>query len=135
GGLPCPPFAVAGKMLGSADERNLFPEAIRIAKECRPRAVMIENVRGILDPAFADYREWVLQEFGKLGLRGGWTLFQASAFGVPQLRPRAVLVLVTENIAEPDLVFEPSAPPTVGGILGDLMASEGWTGARKWAKQ
>jgi len=49
GGLPCPPFSVAGKQLGKDDERNLFPAAIRIIDEVRPRAVMIENVRGILD--------------------------------------------------------------------------------------
>src|SRR6266566_1334411 len=47
GGLPCPPFSVAGKQLGTKDERNLFPAAIRIVAEARPRAVMIENVRGI----------------------------------------------------------------------------------------
>ena len=54
GGLPCPPFSVAGKQLGTHDERNLFPAAIRLVDEIRPRAVMIENVRGILDAVFAD---------------------------------------------------------------------------------
>jgi len=49
GGLPCPPFSVAGKQLGDKDDRNLFPSAIRIVSEARPRAVMIENVRGILE--------------------------------------------------------------------------------------
>jgi DNA (cytosine-5)-methyltransferase 1 len=49
GGLPCPPFSKAGKQLGKEDERNLFPAAIRIIRETMPRAVMIENVRGILD--------------------------------------------------------------------------------------
>jgi DNA (cytosine-5)-methyltransferase 1 len=55
-GLPCPPFSIAGKQLGKLDERNLFPAAIRVVEECRPRAVMIENVRGILDAVFEDYR-------------------------------------------------------------------------------
>ncbi|MGH9493583.1 MAG: DNA cytosine methyltransferase [Candidatus Sulfotelmatobacter sp.] len=49
GGLPCPPFSVAGKQLGTRDERNLFPSMIRLVDQIRPRAVMIENVRGILD--------------------------------------------------------------------------------------
>jgi len=57
GGLPCPPFSVAGKQLGKHDERNLFPVAIRIVDEVRPKAVMIENVRGILDAVFEDYRK------------------------------------------------------------------------------
>ena len=44
GGLPCPPFSVAGKQLGAADERNLFPAAFRIIRDCRPKPVMIEHV-------------------------------------------------------------------------------------------
>ena len=46
GGVPCPPFSKAGKQLGSADERDLFPEAIRVIDQVRPKAVMLENVRG-----------------------------------------------------------------------------------------
>lgn len=46
GGVPCPPFSKAGKQLGAEDERNLFDEAIRIVREAKPRAVMLENVRG-----------------------------------------------------------------------------------------
>ncbi|MCX7602677.1 MAG: DNA cytosine methyltransferase, partial [Bryobacteraceae bacterium] len=56
GGLPCPPFSVAGKKLGKDDERNLFPALIRLVDQVRPRAVMIENVRGFLDAVFEDYR-------------------------------------------------------------------------------
>jgi DNA (cytosine-5)-methyltransferase 1 len=53
GGLPCPPFSVAGKQLGNEDERNLFPAMIRLVDQIRPRTIMIENVRGILDGLFA----------------------------------------------------------------------------------
>jgi DNA (cytosine-5)-methyltransferase 1 len=66
GGLPCPPFSVAGKQLGTKDERNLFPVMIRLVDEIRPRAVMIENVRGILDAVFEDYRHYVGAELRKL---------------------------------------------------------------------
>jgi DNA (cytosine-5)-methyltransferase 1 len=52
GGLPCPPFSVAGKQLGKKDERNLFPTAIRLVDEIRPQAIMIENVRDILGSVF-----------------------------------------------------------------------------------
>ncbi|QTN31662.1 DNA cytosine methyltransferase [Akkermansiaceae bacterium] len=48
GGVPCPPFSKAGKQLGSNDERDIFPEALRLVDECRPKAVMLENVRGFL---------------------------------------------------------------------------------------
>ena len=49
GGVPCPPFSVASRQLGKDDERDLFPEAIRLIGEIKPRAVMLENVRGFLD--------------------------------------------------------------------------------------
>lgn len=49
GGLPCPPFSVAGKQLGEQDERNLFNDAIDIVDTTRPKAVMIENVRGFFE--------------------------------------------------------------------------------------
>jgi DNA (cytosine-5)-methyltransferase 1 len=88
GGLTCPPFSVAGKQLGTKDERNLFPVALRLVDEIRPRAVMIENVRGFLDAVFEDYRKHLKQQLKKLGYVTDWRLFNASEYGVPQLRPR-----------------------------------------------
>ena len=67
GGVPCPPFSVAGKQLGKDDERDLFPEALRLTEEINPKAVMLENVRGFLDPSFAIYREQILNRLDKLG--------------------------------------------------------------------
>jgi DNA (cytosine-5)-methyltransferase 1 len=48
GGLPCPPFSIAGKQLGEHDERNLFDVGINYVDAIHPRAVMFENVKGIL---------------------------------------------------------------------------------------
>lgn len=45
-GVPCPPFSVAGKQLGASDERDLFPEALRMIEEAEPMAIMLENVAG-----------------------------------------------------------------------------------------
>ena len=67
GGLPCPPFSIAGKQLGEKDERNLFPAALRLIDEIRPKAVMIENVRGFLSAVFEDYRLELKQKLHKLG--------------------------------------------------------------------
>ena len=67
GGLPCPPFSVAGKQLGADDERNLFPDALDVIDAVRPKAVMIENVRSFLDAVFRDYREGLKTQLRKMG--------------------------------------------------------------------
>lgn len=60
GGPPCQPFSMGGKHQGHRDKRDLFPEAIRAVRELRPKAVIIENVRGLLREAFSDYLEYIL---------------------------------------------------------------------------
>ncbi|BFR49921.1 DNA cytosine methyltransferase [Nitratidesulfovibrio sp. HK-II] len=136
GGVPCPPFSKAGKQLGANDERNLFPEAIRLVDECRPKAVMLENVRGLLDAIFDDYRNHVEQQLKKLGYTPGWRLLNASDFGVSQLRPRVVFVAIRKELAHGFHWPEPlqAAPPSVGELLYDLMAANGWKGAARWRK-
>lgn len=135
GGLPCPPFSLAGKQLGEKDERNLFPAAIRLIDEIRPRAVMIENVRGFLSAVFEDYRGQLKSQLRKLGYSVDWRLLNASDFGVPQLRPRVVIVAMRNDMAD---AFDwptpqPHNPATVGETLRDLMAANGWHGAQRWA--
>lgn len=137
GGLPCPPFSKAGKQLGKTDERNMFPAAIRLIDQIRPRAVMIENVRGILDSIFEDYRKYVAGQIAKLGYKTDWRLLNASDYGVPQLRPRVVFVAIRKEYAS---FFEwPSSykqrPMTVGETLFDLMSSRGWRGASAWRER
>ncbi|MBI1260300.1 MAG: DNA (cytosine-5-)-methyltransferase [Rhizobiales bacterium] len=134
GGLPCPPFSVAGKQLGEKDERNLFNDAIDIIDAARPRAVIIENVRGFLDAVFLDYRERLKGQLDKLGYRADWHLLNASDYGVPQLRPRVVIVALPKDRADQFdwLNLKRKNPPTVGEALHDLMASRGWRGADTW---
>ena len=136
GGVPCPPFSVAGKQLGSDDERDLFPEALRLVRECSPRAVMIENVRGIFYPKFSEYREMILGELNKMGYKTWWQLVQASDYGVSQLRPRAILVGIKEPWASHFVWPQPNreSAPTVGELLHDEMAANGWGGADAWAE-
>lgn len=137
GGVPCPPFSIAGKQLGKDDERDLFPEAIRLIQEIQPRAVMLENVRGFLDSHFNEYRQHILDTIEELGYKTQIKLLHASYFGVPQLRPRVVIVGIRKDQAGifyyPD--GNPDSAPTVGNTLYDLMSENGWTGAKKWASQ
>jgi len=137
GGLPCPPFSIAGKQLGKKDERNLFPAMIRLVDQIRPKAVMIENVRGIYDAVFHDYRLYISGQLRSLGYETGWRLMNASDFGVPQLRPRVVFVAVKEEYRDHFAWPEESKakPMTVGERVYDLMAANGWKGAKAWKKK
>ena len=137
GGLPCPPFSIAGRQLGIQDERNLFPAAIRLIDEIQPRAVMIENVRGLLSTAFADYRLWIEVQLRKMNYEPRWRLFNASDYGVPQLRPRLIFVALHRDCSDRFSWPAPTAgdPPSVGETLRDLMAARGWPGARRWAER
>ncbi|MFJ2395115.1 DNA cytosine methyltransferase [Streptomyces sp. NPDC087843] len=123
GGVPCPPFSLAGKRLGADDERDLFPAALTIIEELTPKAIMIENVRGILEPpeVFIEYRAKILERLRRAGytvpnvdtslaaaaqdfeMRKVWRRLDAKDFGVPQLRPRAILVAIREDLSKPGI--------------------------------
>lgn len=135
GGVPCPPFSKAGKQLGKDDERDLFPEAIRLIKEITPRAVMLENVRGFLDSDFDEYRKDILDSIKELGYHVQIKLLNASDFGVSQLRPRVVIIGIRKD--QPSMFCYPKGKSdsalSVGEKLYDLMAENGWKGAKRWA--
>jgi DNA (cytosine-5)-methyltransferase 1 len=133
-GLPCPPFSLAGQKRGEQDERNLFPAALRIIDEVRPKAVMIENVRGLLDKKFAYYRELIAERLQNLGYKTRFELLNAADFGVPQNRPRVFIIALKPQYAA---LFEMpqkhvGRPPSVGETIFDLVASNGWASAAAW---
>lgn len=134
GGVPCPPFSQASKQLGKDDERDLFPEALRLLGEIQPKAVMIENVRGLLDPKFDEYRASILTEIDRLGYDAQIQLLHASDFGVPQFRPRVVIVGIRKDLRKkfvyPSANEEPA--PTVGEALREMMGANGWRGLDAW---
>lgn len=137
GGIPCPPFSIAGKQLGNEDDRDLFPEALRLVKECNPRAVMLENVRGILSAKFDVYRKRIKSTLEKMGYMCEWELVYTYHYNVPQMRPRAILVALKKEYAPyytwPSRDVFPL--PTVGQLLLSEMQSNGWEGAIDWSKQ
>jgi DNA (cytosine-5)-methyltransferase 1 len=137
GGVPCPPFTVAGRQLGATDERDLFAWAVELCGIIRPRALLLENVRGLSTSRFSAYRQHVLDRLRDLGYVPGWRLLHAADFGVPQLRPRTVLVALRQADAPWFRWPSPSPrpPATVGETLGDLMAARGWPGAAAWARR
>ena len=119
GGVPCPPFSKAGKQLGEKDERDLFPEALRLVEEIRPRAVMLENVRGLLDETFSLYRQARESRLQALGYVCFWKLLHSSNFGVSQLRPRVLLVALEESSA--DFFHWPTEQTNAAITVGDLL--------------
>lgn len=62
GGVPCQPWSLGGVHKGYDDARNLWPELFRCVRETRPKAVIAENVRGLLRPSFKPYYEYILRE-------------------------------------------------------------------------
>ena len=126
-----------GPALGATDERDLFAWAVELCEIVRPRALLLENVRGLSTSRFSAYRQHVLDRLTELGYVSGWRLLQASDFGVPQLRPRTVLVALQQADAPWFRWPSPSPRPaaTVGETLGDLMAARGWPGAAAWARR
>jgi DNA (cytosine-5)-methyltransferase 1 len=62
GGPPCQPFSLGGKHGGHLDKRDMFPQAVRAVRELKPRAFLIENVKGLTRSTFASYFEYIRQQ-------------------------------------------------------------------------
>jgi DNA (cytosine-5)-methyltransferase 1 len=136
GGVPCPPFSTAGKQLGAQDDRDMFPAAMTIIEAIKPRAVLLENVPGLASTKFESYRNTLLEKLSRLGYQPEWKILQAADFGVPQLRPR--FVLIGMQPADAEFFRWPTPFPArcaVGGALVDLMGENGWPGAEQWAQK
>jgi len=127
GGPPCQPFSIGGKHKGSEDARNMFGHAIRAVRQIRPKAFLLENVKGLLRPNFSKYygyiilqltypdiirigdEEWTdhlarLEKHHTKGRYNGlkynvvFQLLNAADYGVPQRRERVVIVGVRSDL-------------------------------------
>jgi DNA (cytosine-5)-methyltransferase 1 len=110
---------------------------LKIVKDVRPRAVLIENVRGILTARFAPFRAQIDKAFEALGFDTDWRGYNAADFGVPQNRFRAFLVALRRGATKPIQwpVAASQEPLSVGESIGDLMAERDWRGAPAWVKK
>ena len=135
GGVPCQSFSSAGERKGKDDERNLFGEALRIVRETKPKAVMFENVRGVLQKRHLLYRLELLAELARLGYDAEWRVVKGADFALGQKRERAILVGFKRGMMHrfrwPEKLEK--ADMSVGQLLGDLMAEGGWPHADEWA--
>ena len=87
GGFPCQPFSVAGRQAADADERNMWPDTIRIVREVEPEYAFLENVPGLLSASHG-YFSNILIDLAEAGYEATWDCVPASAVGAPHRRDR-----------------------------------------------
>ncbi|MFC4118513.1 DNA cytosine methyltransferase [Nonomuraea zeae] len=142
GGPPCQPFSLGGVAKGDEDKRNMFPEMFRAIREMKPKAVICENVRGLLRPSFKPYFEYILRElelpFEKRDNNVLWqehdavlrgkladgttdpsrryqvvvTQVNAADYGVPQIRHRIIIVAFRADLNVDLEAFQRRVQPT-----------------------
>ena len=156
GGPPCQPFSIGGKHGGNNDARDMFPEAVRAVRELKPKAVLFENVKGLLRASFADYFEYItlqitypdvvcktgedwtdhlsrLEKYHTRGSHDGlfyrvvYRLLNAADYGVPQRRERVLIVGFRS-----DLNLEWSFPATTH--TQDTLLFDKWVSGEYWER-
>ena len=100
GGPPCQPFSSAGKNAGRWDPRDGFPWFLTAIEGIRPRALLIENVKGLTTKKHADYFARVLHSLRELNYAIEWRVYNAASFGVPQQRHRVFIVGMRGDLAQ-----------------------------------
>lgn len=163
GGPPCQPFSLGGVAKGHEDERNMFPELFRVVRETRPKAVLCENVRGLLRESFAPYFDYILNElrapFERRDDNEAWyehdariraTLssgkgdnseryevvavpVNAADYGVPQVRQRVIIVAFRKDLAVNWSVPKPGYSESA--LLRDQLEGDYWSRHQVWPNE
>jgi len=94
GGIPCQPWSVAGHQQGEADERDLWPDFLRVLCEAEPRFALVENVPGLLARGMGR----ILGELAESGYDAEWDCISASAVGAPHRRDRVWVVAYARGL-------------------------------------
>ena len=105
GGFPCQPFSHAGKQRGQDDPRHLWPEMLRLIRECRPTWVIGENVTGLIRLGLDE----VLSGLEAEGYSTRTFNISACAVGAPHIRQRLWVVAHSDSPSEPDGSFDERA--------------------------
>ena len=153
GGPPCQPFSTGGKARAADDERDMFPAVTDVIRQLKPRAFMIENVRGLTRAAFANYYQYILLRLGhpELVSRAGetWldhfqrlqsehtsassdltykvvpTVVNAADYGVPQQRWRVFMVGFRSDV-DADWSFPEPTHSADALLYSKLISGEYW---------
>lgn len=132
GGVPCQPWSMAGAHRGLADDRDMWPTAMRAVRESRPRGFIFENVAGIMRETFKDYFDGIVAGFYAMGYSVHVHLVDAADYGVPQHRKR-MLMMGIRGVAWFQLPRPTSTRRTVRDALCDLGPPNGSNGHCKHA--
>lgn len=97
GGFPCQPFSVAGKRKGTADDRYLWDETIRVIRECKPRWFIGENVEGIINIQDGMVLRQVQNDLEKEGFEVQCLVIPASGIGAWHQRKRVWIIAYSNN--------------------------------------
>lgn len=151
GGPPCQPFSLGGKHRGFDDQRDMWPQAVRVVRETRPKAFIFENVKGLTRASFATYLSYIdlqlhhpalsrhldedwtdhLSRLQRHHSSGGhadpeyrvvYQVLNAADFGVPQRRERVVFVGFRSDLG---IEWQFPAPThSLEALLWDMSRSE-----------
>jgi site-specific DNA-cytosine methylase len=119
GSPPCQPWSAGGSHGGGLDPRDCIPAWLTMIDTIRPRLLAMENVKGLTFKKNMPYLEWVLGELERFGYRIRWRVLNAADYGVPQARPR--LIVIGRNDGEA-LYF----PDKTNSVLDDDLFAEPW---------
>ncbi len=132
GGFPCQPVSHAGRRLGAADERWLWPEFRRIVREVRPEWVLVENVPGLRSADDGRLFGGILRDLAESGYDAEWDGISAAGVGAPHLRERVFIVAhaASRRCGQRTAqvrgvsVSNVSKPGNIGPVLGEDSGTE-----------
>lgn len=128
GGPPCQPFSLGGKAQAAKDSRDMFPAMVSAIAGLMPKAVIIENVSGLLRPRFSDYHRYILarlthprmrrnpgesmadhlqrlEQAGEGDYSISETLVDAADYGIPQRRKRIIIIACRRDLGIPAITM------------------------------
>ncbi|MEK6891165.1 MAG: DNA cytosine methyltransferase [Nanoarchaeota archaeon] len=118
GGFPCQPFSIAGRRLGFDDTRGtLFFEIERILKDKKPRAFILENVKGLVNHNKGDTLKIILTKLHEMGYTIFYQVLNSVDYGVPQNRERVYIVGFLDKISNFDFPLPLKEKINIANIL------------------